>query len=158
MISQPKYLLSRRTVLAGIALIATPRAALANTKTIEVWKTPTCGCCSAWVEHLAQAGFETAVSNLSHDDLDQVKNQLGVPPMLRTFHTAVIDNYVIEGHVPAEDIELLLNARHEIRGIAVPGMPIGSPGMEMGDDTEPYITYAFDENGPVAILAKHGGA
>ena len=70
----------------------------------------------------------------------------------------MVGDYVVEGHVPAADIELLMNFKPDFVGIAVPGMPIGSPGMEMGDEVEPYATYAFDRTGPIAVLAKHGGA
>ena len=150
--------LSRRAILAGMAASAMPSIASAKSPTIQVWKTPTCGCCGAWVEHLRGAGFEVVATDVEQDALDQIKDRLNVPPSLRSCHTALIGEYVVEGHVPAADIELLMNFEPEIVGIAVPGMPIGSPGMEMGDETEPYATYAFDETGPTAIFARHGGA
>ena len=124
---------------------------------IQVWKTPTCGCCSAWAEHLSNAGFDVAATNVDQRELEQIKDRLLVPQRLRSCHTATIGGYVIEGHVPAKDIELLATLKPEISGIAVPGMPIGSPGMEMGGQTEPYATYAFDKTGPTAIFARHGG-
>lgn len=155
----PSVFLSRRTFLAGFAAVAaTPRALQAKARSIEVWKTPTCGCCAAWLEHLQSAGFDVRAFNVDQAALDRIKDQLVVPPMLRSCHTARIGEYVVEGHVPAADIELMLSFAPEIRGIAVPGMPIGSPGMEMGDETEPYATYAFDEAGPVAVFARHGDA
>lgn len=153
-----KFTPSRRSVLAGLAAATMPSITMAKGRTIQVWKTPTCGCCGAWVEHLRNEGFDVAATDIDQNALDQVKARLGVPLALRSCHTARVGDYVVEGHVPAADIELLLNFAPEIVGIAVPGMPIGSPGMEMGDETEPYATYAFDETGPTAIFARHGGA
>ncbi|MDG1373114.1 MAG: DUF411 domain-containing protein [Paracoccaceae bacterium] len=149
---------SRRFVLAGLGAVAIPSLAWAKGATIKVWKTPTCGCCGAWVEHLQQAGFDVEATDIDQDTLDQVKNRLGVPTVLHSCHTAEVGGYVVEGHVPAADIKLLLNYSPEITGVAVPGMPVGSPGMEMGDEVEPYATYAFDSTGPTAIFARHGGA
>lgn len=145
-------------ILAGIAATALPSIAAAKSSTIQVWKTPTCGCCGAWVEHLRGAGFDVIATDVEQDALDQVKEHLGVPAALRSCHTAMVGDYVVEGHVPAADIELLMNFKPEIVGIAVPGMPIGSPGMEVGDEVEPYATYAFDLTGPISVFAKHGGA
>ena len=150
--------LSRRSVIGGIAATALPSVARAKSASIQVWKTPTCGCCRAWVEHLKQAGFDVSATDIYQDAFDQVKDRLGVPIMLRSCHTAEIGGYVVEGHVPAADIKLLLEYAPKIVGIAVPGMPLGSPGMEMGDEIEPYATVAFDETGPTAIFARHGGA
>ena len=150
--------LSRRSFFVGMAAAATPQMGLAKERAIEVWKTPTCGCCAAWVEHLQNAGFDVAVTDLNQGALDQIKDRLGIPGLLRSCHTARVGGYVVEGHVPAADIELLLSFAPELSGIAVPGMPVGSPGMEMGDEVEPYATYAFDETGPTAIFARHGGA
>ncbi|MEM7545152.1 MAG: DUF411 domain-containing protein [Pseudomonadota bacterium] len=147
---------SRRAILAGLAAAVLPSFAIAKSRNVQVWKTPTCGCCSAWIEHLRAAGFDVVATDVAQDALDRVKDRLGVPPALRSCHTARIGDYVVEGHVPAADIERLLNFAPEIVGIAVPGMPIGSPGMEMGDEIEPYATYAFDETGPTAIFARHG--
>lgn len=150
--------LSRRSVIGGIAAPLLPSVAWAKSASIKVWKTPTCGCCGAWVEHLKQAGFDVSATDIDQDALDQVKDRLGVPTMLRSCHTAEIGGYVVEGHVPAADIKLLIEYAPKIAGIAVPGMPIGSPGMEMGDEIEPYATVAFDETGPTTIFARHGGA
>lgn len=147
---------TRRAVMAGLAVLATPSFVRAEKAAVEVWKTPTCGCCAAWVDHLRRAGFEVAARDVTQDALDEVKDRLGVPGPLRSCHTAAVGGYVVEGHVPAGDIELLLDFRPEIVGVGVPGMPIGSPGMEMGGEIEPYATIAFDETGPVAIFAKHG--
>lgn len=112
---------------------------------IAVYKTPTCGCCSKWEDHLRNAGFD--VSSRIVDDVNQVKNEKGVPFSLRSCHTAIVENYVVEGHVPADSIQKLLReAPQDVRGIAVPGMPIGSPGME-GPNPEKYEVLSFGEAG-----------
>lgn len=112
---------------------------------IHVYKTPTCGCCADWVEHVEQAGFRTEVQDLP--DVRGVKQRLGVPENLGSCHTALVGDYVVEGHVPAEVIRRLLSERPDIAGIAVPGMPIGSPGMEMGSRRDPYQVIAFRRSG-----------
>lgn len=127
---------------AGSALVATvPRglSAAADT-TIKVYKTPTCGCCSLWVDHLHASGFEVAAEDLA--DLDAVKQMAGVPDHLLSCHTGLVGNYTIEGHVPAAAIQKLLAERPDIRGLAVPGMPAGSPGMP-STDPERYDVVAF---------------
>lgn len=121
---------------------------------IAIYKTPTCGCCTLWVEHLQANGFSPTVSNLN--DLTPVKRSNGVPTALQSCHTAVVDGYVIEGHVPAADVRRLLAERPDVAGLAVPGMPIGSPGME-GPNPEPYSVLAFDRNGGTEVFARHGG-
>ena len=153
-----EFIPSRRTILTGLAANALPSIAAAKSPSVKVWKTRTCGCCGSWVEHLRNAGFSVTATDVEQDALEQVKERVGVPPALRSCHTGLINDYVIEGHVPAADIKLLMNFNPEIIGIAVPGMPIGSPGMEMGDEIEPFATYAFDQTGPIAIFAKHGSA
>lgn len=151
--------LTRRALLAGAAALAAPLVApiplRAADNVVRVWKSPTCGCCSAWVAHLEKNGFAVEAANVADVDLDQIKDRLGVPTALRSCHTAEIGGYVIEGHVPAGDIALLRDFAPEIAGLAVPGMPIGSPGMEMGDEVEPYASIAFDADGPVGVFARH---
>ena len=116
-----------------------------------VYKSPTCGCCVKWVEHMENAGFE--VESRDMRDMGAIKSQLGVPRSVGSCHTAVIDGYIVEGHVPPEHVERLLEERPDIHGIAVPGMPIGSPGME-GPNPEPYDVVTFDENGSTGIFAR----
>ena len=112
---------------------------------ITVYKSPTCGCCSKWEDHLRKAGFE--VSSRVVDDVDKVKGENGVPTSLHSCHTAVVGGYVVEGHVPADAIQKLLReAPRGVNGIAVPGMPIGSPGME-GPNPESYQVLSFGEGG-----------
>lgn len=117
-----------------------------------VYRSPTCGCCLGWVEHVREAGFRVRVEDRT--DLAPVKAELGVPVDLASCHTARIDGYVIEGHVPAADVRRLLAEQPEVKGLAVPGMPVGSPGME-GPDPEPYAVVAFDGEGGREVFARH---
>lgn len=120
---------------------------------VTVYKDPDCACCNKWIDHLEQHGF--AVER--RQELKQAERQaaLGVPESLRACHTAVVDGYVIEGHVPASDIQRLLRERPKARGLAVPEMPVGSPGMEQGDRLEAYDVLLFDETGQT-VYAHHG--
>ena len=122
---------------------------------IDVYKSPTCGCCSKWVDHLREEGFEVRTTDTN--DLADVKASHGVPTQLESCHTALVAGYVVEGHVPASDIERLLRERPGISGVAVPGMPIGSPGMEVpGTKAQPYDVISFDEGGRTDVFASHG--
>ena len=123
---------------------------------IDVYKSPTCGCCSKWVDHLREEGFEVRTTDTN--DLADFKASHGVPTQVESCHTALVAGYVVEGHVPASDIERLLRERPGIRGLAVPGMPIGSPGMEVpGTKGQPYDVLAFDNDGRTEVFATHGG-
>jgi len=135
-------------------LSAPPAAAAADD--VVVYKSPTCHCCSKWVEHLRNAGFSVDVRNESA--MNPLKTRLGVPGDLASCHTAVVRGYLIEGHVPAEDIRRLLAERPKAKGLAVPGMPIGSPGMEQGDRVDPYEVVLFSDEAPPSVFAKHGPA
>lgn len=119
--------------------------------TVIVYKTETCGCCNGWVEHLRAAGFEVDARNVR--DLMSVKLEAGVPGPMVTCHTALVDGYVVEGHVPVDQVERMLAERPDIAGIGVPGMPVGSPGME-GPNAQPYQVVAFDENGAMGVYAE----
>jgi hypothetical protein len=121
--------------------------------TITVYKSPTCGCCGKWIAHLEAGGL--TVEAIDVKDLVKVKRENGVPTQLSSCHTALVDGYVIEGHVPIEDVQRLLEERPEIAGLAVPAMPIGSPGME-GPNPEPYEVLAFTEQGSTHTYASHG--
>jgi hypothetical protein len=118
---------------------------------VHVYKTPTCGCCTDWVHHMEANGFRTEVTDLA--DLTPVKAQYGVGRDLASCHTSVVGDYVIEGHVPADLVRKLLEEKPAVLGIAVPGMPLGSPGMEFGDRRERYHVYTFDRAGGRAIWA-----
>ncbi len=122
---------------------------LATPTKVKVYKPTFCGCCASWVEHLRTAGFEVEVQET--DELELVKSELGVPSELESCHTAEVEGYVIEGHVPADVIARLLTERPEVRGIAVPGMPAGSPGMEADGQTDPFDIVSFDEKGQTSV-------
>ena len=140
-------------LLTALLPVAWPVALpAADAPSIEVWKTATCGCCRVWVRHLEDAGFKVKVNEVG--DVEPVKQRFKVPPELSSCHTAVVDGYVVEGHVPAGDIISLLKKRPPIRGIYVPGMPVGSPGME-GPGGKAYEVLAVDAAGKVSVFATH---
>lgn len=123
---------------------------------MTVYKSPTCGCCGNWVDHAKKNGF--TVKTVDTEDLAAVKRELGVPARLASCHTVVIGQFLVEGHVPAADVKRLLRERPAgIRGIAVPGMPIGSPGMEQGPPAnyDKYDVIAFTASGATSVFAKH---
>jgi hypothetical protein len=122
-----------------------------ETAAAMVYKTEGCGCCNGWVEHLQAAGFQVDARNVR--DLMSVKADAGVPAELSSCHTALIDGYVVEGHVPAYVVRKLLEERPEVTGITVPGMPVGSPGME-GPNPKPYQVLAFDRQGNRTVFAE----
>jgi hypothetical protein len=119
--------------------------------TVLVYKTPTCGCCNGWIEHLQAAGFTVDARDVR--DIMTVKQDGGVPVSMSSCHTAIVDGYVVEGHVPAEQVKRLLAERPEVAGIAVPGMPIGSPGME-GPGAQPYEVLSFTHDGHAEVFAE----
>jgi hypothetical protein len=110
---------------------------------ITVYRSPTCGCCGKWIEHLKQNNFN--VKDIVSDDMDAIKAKHGVPKEMASCHTAIVDGYVVEGHVPASDIMKLLKTKPKLTGLAVPGMVTGSPGMEMGGRVDPYDVISFDK-------------
>lgn len=142
--------LALAVVGANVAASAQPKAS--QTKAISVYKTPTCGCCGKWVEHMRANGFTPTVTNMP--DVTEVKQRNKVPERLGSCHTSLIGGYVIEGHVPAEDVKRLLRERPPIVGLAAPGMPAGSPGMDV-PNTPPYDVVAFDKNGRTKVWATH---
>jgi hypothetical protein len=137
--------LTRRSALVAMASLVPTRVAFAAQELlITVHKDPNCGCCSGWVQHLQKAGFVTKVFDTN--DIDAVKKRLGVPDDLATCHTAEVAGYVIEGHVPAAALRRFLAEKPQAKGLAVPGMPIGSPGME-GGKPEKYDVVLFGPDG-----------
>ncbi|MBB3344880.1 DUF411 domain-containing protein [Luteimonas sp. RC10] len=136
---------------------ATPVAQAADTQVLprmRVHKTATCGCCGKWVEHMQRDGFE--VETIDVEDLATVKTRLGVPDAMASCHTAEIDGYFVEGHVPAADVRRLLAERPDARGIAAPGMPMGSPGMEMPDGrSQAYTVELVANDGTHRPFAEH---
>jgi len=145
--------LTRRGFLGLSAAAIAACGATTPAKAITVYRSPTCGCCGAWVDHLRAAGFEVAVQMM--DDVTPVATRLGVPERLRSCHTGEIAGYFVEGHVPASDVERLLRERPEGRGIAVPGMPVGSPGMEMGNRRDSFQTLLVAPTGSIRVYATH---
>ena len=123
---------------------------------VIVYKDPNCHCCSRWVKHLQEAGFTVEVE--AEFNLDSRNQALGIPKPLAACHTALVQGYIIEGHVPVQDIQRLLAEKPKARGLAVPGMPVGSPGMEMGDRVDPYDVVLFDDQGHQQRFAHHGDA
>jgi hypothetical protein len=148
--------LTRRSALMAAAASLLPSTALiaAEEPAITVHKDPTCGCCSGWVAHLQKAGFVAKV--IETRDLDAVKSRLGVPDDLAACHTAQLADYVIEGHVPAAALKRLLAEKPKAAGLAVPGMPGGSPGME-GGPPEKYDVVLFGPNGRRTYMSFVGG-
>ena len=152
-----------RTALgAGAVLAALPRSAAAahTARTaplppMTVYKSASCGCCHGWVEHARTSGF--TVKTIDTEDLPNVKRELGVPASLQSCHTVVVGNYLVEGHVPAADVKRMLTEKPAIRGIAVPGMPVGSPGMEQGPPSgyQKYDVIAFTAQGRTSVFARH---
>jgi hypothetical protein len=150
---------SRITLVGGAAAFALLRAlrlesvaSAASLPEVIVCKSPTCGCCAEWVAHLRRHGFRAKTEDLA--DLQPVKMRHGVPAELRSCHTALVGGYVVEGHVPADVIERLLRERPPVVGVTVPGMPVGSPGMEVpGGRAERYQVLTFDRGGKTGVFA-----
>ena len=151
--------MSRLIVIAfSVATLALFGAVAAQQKPagtlVEVFKTPTCGCCSQWVEHMRKNGFTVRTTDLN--DLTGIKKSRGVPADVQSCHTAVVNGYVVEGHVPPADVHRMLKEKPAIAGIAVGGMPIGSPGMESPYvKAEPFNVMAFTKGGATRVFAKH---
>ena len=128
-------------------------AEAASRPTVEVWKTPTCGCCQGWVAYLEEEGFEVVAHDV--EDVDPVRERLGLTdPRLKSCHTATVDGYVIEGHVPVSDIDRLLAERPDLVGISAPGMPMMSPGMGSREPKD-YDVIGFDEAGETVVFSSH---
>ncbi len=131
-----------------------PASALKDTPMdIVVYRSPTCGCCGKWIDHLKKHDFN--VIDKIVDDTQSIKAKYGVSPALASCHTAIINDYIIEGHVPASDIKRMLKNKENIKGLAVPGMVTGSPGMEMGGQKSPFKVIAFDENGVMKVYTTY---
>jgi hypothetical protein len=122
---------------------------------VTVYRSPTCGCCGKWIDHLKQNHFN--VKDIISDDMESIKNKYGVPKEMASCHTAIVDGYVIEGHVPADDINALLKSKPKVVGLAVPGMVTGSPGMEMGGKKDPYDVMSFDKENHFQIFNSYSG-
>ncbi|MCP5420935.1 MAG: DUF411 domain-containing protein [Gammaproteobacteria bacterium] len=144
------------SLLSGLLLLSpltqAENSAQLKTEEILVYKSPTCGCCTAWTKYLEDNGFTVKWRDL--DNLDRIKTQYGVTPELASCHTAVIDGYVIEGHVPAGDIRRLLLERPAVKGLSVPGMPPLSPGMSDGEPKH-FDVLTFDAAGHTTVFSSY---
>jgi len=120
---------------------------------VHVYKDPNCGCCTGWGDHLKAAGFSFDVTETA--DLAPVRKRLGIPERLAGCHTGVVEGYALEGHVPAAEVQRLLSLRPQAVGLAVPGMPVGSPGMEAGGRVDPYKVLLVDKSGRETVFASY---
>jgi hypothetical protein len=147
--------MNRRQLLLGLSVLpliqSTPL--LAAAPAVLVYKNPSCGCCGEWVEHLKSAGFAVTVREVA--DTVPVRARLGLPERFGSCHTATVDGYVLEGHVPTAEVQRLLAARPTAIGLAVPGMPLGSPGMEANGRVDPYEVLLVDRQGKATVFARY---
>ena len=142
-------------VASGLAWAGTVWTAAQSTAKpqMTVYKSATCGCCKNWVEHMKANGFD--VKAIDVEDIDKVKRDNGVPASAESCHTGIVNGYIVEGHVPADAVTKMLKEKPAIAGIAVPGMPMGSPGMEVpSGQKEPYSILAFDKAGKTSVYQK----
>ena len=152
----PSQLSTRRGLLAALAVL--PFAALAQGPSkvlVEVWKDPDCGCCQDWVDHLQANGFAVKVNT---GGKEAMRERLGIPRQLASCHTALVGGYAVEGHVPAADIRRLLKERPQAHGLTVPGMPVGSPGMDgpaYGNRRDPYDVLLVPKSGAPRVFASY---
>ncbi|MBK1690070.1 DUF411 domain-containing protein [Rubrivivax gelatinosus] len=151
--------MKRRELFAAALAASLPALASATTPAlppVQVWKSPTCGCCGAWVTHMRQAGFAVEVHEVQ--DIDASRRLLGMPAVYGSCHTARVAGYLLEGHVPAADVRRLLVMKPVAIGLAVPGMPIGSPGMEMDGRRDAYEVLLVERSGRSRVFARYGAA
>lgn len=142
-----------RAVISVVVAMYIGGLPLAVASEVTVYKNASCGCCNNWITHMKQNGF--TVKSVNVVDPVSYKTKYGVPLNLASCHTALVEGYVIEGHVPAADIKRLLKERPKVSGVIVPGMPDGSPGMEQGNPPVPYDVLTFDNNGKVMVYSRH---
>src|SRR5690554_1055230 len=147
----PLLILGLAVGLAAAAFALRSPSEAVDKPLVTVYKSPTCGCCSKWVDHLEANGYSVETQDMNN--VMPMKQRLGLPAQLASCHTAVVGGYVVEGHVPSDVIDKLLEEKPEIVGIAVPGMPIGSPGME-GPNPESYDILAFTKDGNQSVYAS----
>jgi hypothetical protein len=121
---------------------------------IAVYKNVGCSCCDLWVEHIRKAGYVVTVQEM--DNMALIKERVGIPAAMGSCHTAVVEGYFVEGHVPVEDVQRLLHERPGAKGLVVPGMPLGSPGMEVAGESEPYEVFLVAQDGSTTTYARHG--
>lgn len=125
-----------------------------GTAEMTVYRSPSCGCCGVWVDHAQKHGFK--IEDIKTDEMEALKQKHNIPPELASCHTTIIDGYVMEGHIPVDDIKRFLTEKpEEFAGLAVPGMPIGTPGMEAGDMKQPFQVLAFNKEGKVEVFQEY---
>ena len=142
-----------RLLVAALLALAAAGAGAEPLPEVVMHKDPNCGCCGQWAEYLQANGFR--VKTVMEDDMQSVKRRFAVPQRLTSCHTAKVGNYVIEGHVPASAIKRLLREKPAVAGLSVPGMPLGSPGMEVPGKKDAYDVVAFDKAGKIAVFESH---
>jgi len=144
-----------KNFVASLLVLGLAQASWAapTTSVIDVYKSPTCGCCNKWIDHLKTNGF--TVRSHDTDNVAQHKVRLGVPPGYGACHTAEVNGYVIEGHVPAKEIARLLKDKPRARGLVVPAMPVGSPGMEAGERKDTYEVFLVNRDGSTPTYAQY---
>lgn len=149
--------MKRRTFISAVAAAAAtatlPALGASSLPQVEVFKNPDCGCCGAWVDHLKAAGFPVKVHETP--DTSAVRKRHGIPDKFGSCHTGLVSGYAVEGHVPAEDIKRLLVKKPAAAGLSVPGMPVGSPGMEVGSRKDPYQVLLIDKAGRSSVFATY---
>ena len=153
--SRRHFLATAAAAIGGAALSAGAWAAAStdNRPQIEVWKSASCGCCHLWVEHLERNGFKVKVNDVAGPA--DYREKFGMPSAYGSCHTARVQGYVLEGHVPAREIHRLLKEKPQAVGLAVPGMPVGSPGMEMGDRKDPYDVMLVGRDGKAKVFHSY---
>ncbi len=147
-----KPIIGLAVVVLAVMVGSWVRIPTAHAADVTMYTTPTCGCCTKWADHMRANGFSVNIE--FRENLTPVKREHGVLPMLETCHTAIVDGYVVEGHVPADVIRQMLDDRPDAAGIAVPRMPIGSPGMEQGGRKDPYNVVMFKRAGDMWVYAR----
>lgn len=147
--------LSRRSVLAGLFWISASGAMAAQRPNVEVWKDPACGCCKDWIAHLEKSGFDVSVHETGNN---AARSGMGIPAKLGSCHTAKVEGYAVEGHVPAKEIKRILRERPKAVGLAVPGMPVGSPGMDgaiYNGRKDPYDVLLVLQDGSTSVYQSY---
>lgn len=158
-IQKISYYLILSFAIAVFSVITCAKVAVAQakppseTQAITVYRSPACSCCGAWIEHMQQNGFQ--IKEIKTDEIETVKEKYNLPQDLASCHTAIIDGYVMEGHIPANDIKQFLQQKPTLAGLAVPGMPVGTPGMEVGNKKQPFAVVSFDNKGKVKVFKEY---
>ncbi|MEA5507254.1 DUF411 domain-containing protein [Halotia wernerae UHCC 0503] len=148
------------TVVSSSQLISTTSVwdqeteSYSGKREITVYRSPACGCCGEWIEHMQKHGFKIK-EDIKTDEMEAIKQKYNLPQDLASCHTAIIDAYVMEGHIPADDIKRFLKQKPKFIGLAVPGMPLGTPGMESGNRKQPFTIMAFDKKGEVEVFKEY---